>query len=56
MKIIPKLKRAIGMAEAYDAEGGLTPHQRSLTNAARKKLKNRKSEVLQKKSRKRNRG
>ena len=56
MKIVKKLKKAIGMAEAQDAAVGLNPYQRHLTNAAKKKLKNRGGDQLKKKSRKRNRG
>ena len=55
MKIIPKLKRAIGLAEKVDAAVGLTEYQAHLTNNAKKKLRNRKQDVLKKKSRKRNR-
>lgn len=52
---IPGILTNSNDAEAHDAKIGLTPYQKHLTKAARKKLRNRKRGVLQKKSRRRNR-
>jgi hypothetical protein len=52
--VIKRLKRAIGMASEVEKERGLTHYERHLTENAKKKLKNRKRDVVAKKSRRRN--
>lgn len=51
MKIRARLKKAIGLSQALEAEAGIGEYARFMTNEARTKLRRRRLDVVQKESR-----